>query len=672
MSRASHPSRVAALAALATFVFAASIRAETPPVVTEFPTGLTTSGLANIVAGPDGGLWFTHSAVNDSRIGRIDPTSHAVTTVGTPTAHSQPTGIAAGPDGALWFTESGANQIGRIDPTSQVITEFPIPTANSNPTAIVLGADGALWFTESNANNIGRIDATSHHIDEFSTGPLSPTFIVAGADGGLWFSQRGTNQIERIDPSTHRIEAFPTALVFGLAPATIQGLAAAPDGTILFTDPNHAGVGTIDPTNNSVRVSAVGAISPQAIIAGPDGAFWFVDSANAKIGRGLTEFPIPAGAAGIPLVGITAGPDGAVWFTEAGTNSIGRISVPLNTLTVTPTGSGVGTVTSVPAGIACGNGHTDCSANFFADTTVTLTAAAASGSTFVGWSGFSLCLFGTAPCGVSLREDTATSADFVADTTSDVVLVSAILPASRSVQVGRTATVFGTIINASTDTAATHCTVQPATDIPATFAFQFFDLATNADLGFPNAPVDIPAGQSRSLILALTAAAPFAPTDVAFTFACSNANAAATLSGINTLLLSAATTQPSDIVALAATGSNGGIVNIPGATGTGAFAVASVNVGASAAITVSADTGAASLPVTLTLCETNPATGLCLAPPGASVSAMINANDTPTFAVFAQGGGTVPFAPAANRVFVRFKDASGTVRGATSVAVRTQ
>ena len=44
---------------------------------------------------------------------------------------------------------------------------------------------------------------------------------------------------------------------------------------------------------------------------------------------------------------------------------------------------------------------------------------------------------------------------------------------------------------------------------------------------------------------------------------------------------------------------------------------------------------------------------------------------TPTFAVFVTGAGIVPFDPAVNRVVVRFKDAQGVVRGATSVAART-
>jgi hypothetical protein len=50
----------------------------------------------------------------------------------------------------------------------------------------------------------------------------------------------------------------------------------------------------------------------------------------------------------------------------------------------------------------------------------------------------------------------------------------------------------------------------------------------------------------------------------------------------------------------------------------------------------------------------------------------MNTGSTPTFTVFATGGGFVGFNPAANRIFVRFTDAGGAVRGATSVAVRTQ
>lgn len=56
-------------------------------------------------------------------------------------------------------------------------------------------------------------------------------------------------------------------------------------------------------------------------------------------------------------------------------------------LTVQTAGSGSGTVTSVPAGINCGSGGSDCQEQFSEVTRVTLTATAAPGSVFVGWGG---------------------------------------------------------------------------------------------------------------------------------------------------------------------------------------------------------------------------------------------------------------------------------------------
>ena len=252
-----------------------------------------------------------------------------------------------------------------------------------------------------------------------------------------------------------------------------------------------------------------------------------------------------------------------------------------------------------------------------------------------------------------------------------VPLAAAVLPLSRSIQVGSTATAFATIINAGADTAF-GCGISAITSIPASFVFQTTHPATNQVTGSPNTPVDIPAGAAQSFVFAFTPTATIAPTDVQFSFDCANSSPVLILSGINTFLFSAASTPVSDIVALAATLTNDGIVNVLGANGTGAFAVATVNVGASGSITASADTGTATLPVSILLCQTDPAGGQCISGIGPSVTTQINANATPTFGIFVQGNGDVPFNPAANRIFVRFRDGGGVTRGSTSVAVRTQ
>jgi hypothetical protein len=257
---------------------------------------------------------------------------------------------------------------------------------------------------------------------------------------------------------------------------------------------------------------------------------------------------------------------------------------------------------------------------------------------------------------------------FVTGSTS---VVAAVLPSSRSVQVGVAATAFATVINIG-QAIAVGCSIAPVTSVPASFIYQTTDPATNQVNGFPNTAANIAAGAAQSFVLATTPTAPFAPTDVQFSFVCSNTDPAPINVGLNTLLLSASDIPVPDIVALAATTTNDGILNIPGTNGTGAFAVATVNVGATGTITASADTGSGALPVNISLCQTDPATGQCISALGPIVTTMINANATPTFAIFVQGNGNVPFDPAANRIFVRFKDGGGLTRGSTSVAMRTQ
>ena len=252
------------------------------------------------------------------------------------------------------------------------------------------------------------------------------------------------------------------------------------------------------------------------------------------------------------------------------------------------------------------------------------------------------------------------------------VLFSSLLPSSRSVEVGEVATVFSTMINASSGTTGDDCTVQPTTSVPASFTFQATNPSTNGLVGAPDAPVSIAPGAAQSFLLALTPSAAFTPTNVAFSFACANAPEAASDVGLNTLLLSASTTPTPDIVALSATASNNGIVDIPGANGSGAFVVATVNLGSQSQITASANIGGANLPVAVSICETVPATSACMTVPAPTVTLSIDADATPTFAIFVEGGGTVPFQPAANRVFVQFADPTGAIRSSTSVAVQTQ
>jgi uncharacterized repeat protein (TIGR02543 family) len=76
-------------------------------------------------------------------------------------------------------------------------------------------------------------------------------------------------------------------------------------------------------------------------------------------------------------------------------------------LTVSRAGTGMGNVRSTPSGVTCG---TDCSETYAADTVVTLTAKAASGSSFGGWSG--ACTNASGVCTVKMTAASSVTATF--------------------------------------------------------------------------------------------------------------------------------------------------------------------------------------------------------------------------------------------------------------------
>ena len=129
--------------------------------------------------------------------------------------------------------------------------------------------------------------------------------------------------------------------------------------------------------------------------------------------RGTESTPFAAAAVTTQAPGVAAclvrdgagvRPLDAIDQTYVATVSLsGCVVGPL--LTVTRSGTGTGTVTSNPAGISCGG---DCSQSYAAGTVVTLSAAAAAGSSFAGWSGDPDCADGI----VTLDDDTACNAAF--------------------------------------------------------------------------------------------------------------------------------------------------------------------------------------------------------------------------------------------------------------------
>ena len=244
-------------------------------------------------------------------------------------------------------------------------------------------------------------------------------------------------------------------------------------------------------------------------------------------------------------------------------------------------------------------------------------------------------------------------------------LASAILPSSRSVQIGNQATVFASVVNATSEDVS-GCTVNPLTSVPADFSYQLTD-AVNAPVGAPNAAFTLAAGATQSMVMGFEPQAEIDPTDVFVEFDCVEGTAARNTLGLNTVLLSAQDAASADVIGLTT------VVDLAADIGTTAiFAVGSANVGAVADITASVDDGGADLPLELSVCLTDATTGGCVSDIGPTAVLSFAAASTASFAVFATATDTIGSDPANNRIFVRFSDSDGVVRGATSTAVRAQ
>lgn len=185
---------------------------------------------------------------------------------------------------------------------------------------------------------------------------------------------------------------------------------------------------TVDPNTGNVLASvASGASCPQlagnapltVTKAGTGGGT--VVSSPAGISCGATcSAQFPAGstvsltasaASGSVFVGWSGdctGTGGCTVTMNAARNVTATFnSAPTYQLTVTKAGTGSGTVSSSPSGISCGS---TCSANFNQGSTVTLTAAPDSGSTFAGWSGGGCS--GTGSCTVTMSANQTVTATF--------------------------------------------------------------------------------------------------------------------------------------------------------------------------------------------------------------------------------------------------------------------
>jgi virginiamycin B lyase len=272
--------------------------------------------------GSDGGLWFTEDNPDApgsiDKIGRIEPGTGALTEYPVPGSSNDLNQIVAGPDGALWFT--GLEEVGQITTGGSVNlwqSTYPEELVGL-PEGIAAGPDGALWFTDnSNPAAIRRISIYGE-VTRYALGSdLKLESIASGPDGALWFTEAGEapshppDAIGRITTEGAMVTwSLPTQ---GSFPTNIT---TGPDGALWFTERVAHQIGRISTTGQIQEYPVPGALAPYAITAAPDAALWF--TAGKDVGEitttgQITMWTVPGSQL---LNGIVAAPDGSFWLAD--------------------------------------------------------------------------------------------------------------------------------------------------------------------------------------------------------------------------------------------------------------------------------------------------------------------------------------------------------------------
>ncbi len=289
------------------------------PAATFTPFPLPGGAAARLLApGPDGALWLVDGGPA-ARIGRYrssgELTWFNLTAFG---ANPLILGLTTGPDGNLWFSVAlrkadgtpDGSAIGRMTPQGTQ-TAFPVPSAaafaNQTSAGIAGGPGGTVWFTEPASGRVGRI-TPGGSISEFrlSSSSAGPRQITSGRDGAIWFTE-ASGKIGRIDPSgeLREFEVPDTSAI----PSRPEGIAGAPDGSLVFTDPGQNKVGRVTSVGSmSLAALPTKVAAPAGLAVGQDGLVYLAEGGVGQVGRldaqslAVLESAIPGGGAPASVV----------------------------------------------------------------------------------------------------------------------------------------------------------------------------------------------------------------------------------------------------------------------------------------------------------------------------------------------------------------------------------
>lgn len=358
--------------------------------------------------------------------------------------------LALKTDGSLWAW--GLNSDGQLGDGSTTSRTSPVQVgmgysaiAAGYRHSLAIKTDGSLWAWGK--NNYGQLG------DGSTTSRSSPLLIDTGyiaiaagtmhvlalkADGSLW--AWGNNRFGQLGDGSSIDSASPVQVGTGyaaMAAGFAHSLALKTDGSLWAWGLNNDGqvgdgsnIWRTSPVQVGVGYTAVAAGQYHSLGLKTDGGLWawganyygqLGDSSTTRRNRPLqVDIGYREVAAGT-YHSLALKTDSSLWAW--GQNVLGQLGDgsttqrnspvlvypvrPTRLLTLTMPTANLGTVTSLPSGLNC---TSSCSATFYADVEIELTATPTFSAVFLGWSG---ACSGSGTCRVTMRGAQNVTATFV-------------------------------------------------------------------------------------------------------------------------------------------------------------------------------------------------------------------------------------------------------------------
>jgi streptogramin lyase len=282
----------------------------------------------DIVAGPDGRMWFSFYASSGSGVGRLDLDGSRLQLWRDPFRATESGDLGFDAAGNVWM--AAPRELQRLVLAAAPVAPAPLAAAFKrrgrfrDAHTLRSGPDGAMWLTTS--TGVLRIDGAGVQ-RHYNDGAAAKAYdVLPERDGSAWIAYNGPGIAKLAPDGTIRRHTRGFRRT-----AKVRALAAGRGKDVWFIDKTDNTVGRWRPGGPVRRI--VNGLGPRrdllTLALGSDGRMWVTDQAGAILAisssgrirrytRGLGRRPEPTA--------ITAGPDGNMWFTMFSRRRIGRIT----------------------------------------------------------------------------------------------------------------------------------------------------------------------------------------------------------------------------------------------------------------------------------------------------------------------------------------------------------